>query len=408
MVYDCQFIDNSPYTGYNLFRTPHNAAWNEKKGMEMMSKKMIPCRTCGEEIAANAKVCPHCGAKNKKPIYRRWWLWALVLVAAIAVIGGTGGKDETTNEGPKTAASSDPAPTQAERTEQTAQAEADEPEQDEAEQDESVADDAVVRVGDTVMDGDLSITYAASGEFAEENQFLQPAEGKKYIFLRLAFENTGTSDRTVSALSFECYADGYAADGYYGGEDGLSATLSAGRSTVGNVYFEVPADAENIEVEYETNVFTQKKLRFAFEGDQDSGYQPETSAEASAEAHAVGDVIEEGGMKITYLACAEYQSDNQFLQPKDGYRYVSCEFEFENTGSADETVSAFSFDCYADGAACEQSYVRDDTLSATLSPGRKARGSVTFEVPVGASTVEVEYLAGFWTSSRLVFDANPA
>ena len=344
----------------------------------------------------------------RKPIYRRWWLWALVLVAAIAVIGGTGGKDETTNEGPKTAASSDPAPTQAERTEQTAQAEADEPEQDEAEQDESAADDAVVRVGDTVMDGDLSITYAASGEFAEENQFLQPAEGKKYIFLRLAFENTGTSDRTVSVLSFECYADGYAADGYYGGEDGLSATLSAGRSTVGNVYFEVPADAENIEVEYETNVFTQKKLRFAFEGDQDSGYQPETSAEASAEAHAVGDVIEEGGMKITYLACAEYQSDNQFLQPKDGYRYVSCEFEFENTGSADETVSAFSFDCYADGAACEQSYVRDDTLSATLSPGRKARGSVTFEVPVGASTVEVEYLAGFWTSSRLVFDANPA
>ena len=374
-----------------------------------MSKKMIPCRTCGEEIAANAKVCPHCGAKNKKPIYQRWWLWAVVIVAAIAAFGGTGGKDKTEKERePQTVSAPETVPAQARAEEQAAQAETDETELDEPEQENPAMEDTLIRVGDAVMDGELKITYVASGEYEEENQLLRPEEGNKYIFLRLAFENTGTSDRTASALSFECYADGYAADSYYGGEDGLSATLSAGRSTVGNVYFEVPADAENIEVEYETNVFTQKKLHFAFEGDQDSGYQPETSAGASAEAHVVGDAIEEGGMKITYLACAEYQSDNQFLQPKDGYRYVSCEFEFENNGSADETVSAFSFDCYADGAACEQSYIRDDTLSATLSPGRKVRGSVTFEVPLEAETVEVEYLAGFWTSSRLVFDARPS
>ena len=27
--------------------------------------KLINCQTCGQQIAAEAKVCPHCGAKNK-------------------------------------------------------------------------------------------------------------------------------------------------------------------------------------------------------------------------------------------------------------------------------------------------------------------------------------------------------
>ena len=232
----------------------------------MMAKRMTVCKTCGEEIAVSAKTCPHCGAKNKKPIYQRWWLWALVIAAAIAAFGGTGGKDKTEKERePQTVSAPEPVPAQARAEEQAAQAETDETEQDEPEQENPAVEDTLIRVGDAVMDGELKITYVASGEYEEENQFLQPEEGNKYIFLRLAFENNGTSDRTASALSF---------------------------------------------------------------------------------------------------------------------------------------------DCYADGAACEQSYVRDDTLSATLSPGRKVRGSVTFEVPLEAETVEVEYLAGFWTSSRLVFDAR--
>ena len=48
----------------------------------------------------------------------------------------------------------------------------------------------------------------------------------------------------------------------------------------------------------------------------------------------------------------------------------------------------------------------DDNLSAALSAGRKVKGTVTFEVPIGAATVEVEYLTNFWTSNRVVFDAT--
>ena len=55
----------------------------------LMKKKMKKCKTCGQEIARKAKICPHCGAKNKKPFYKRvfFWLILLILTAAVAIYG---------------------------------------------------------------------------------------------------------------------------------------------------------------------------------------------------------------------------------------------------------------------------------------------------------------------------------
>lgn len=49
--------------------------------------KMTKCKSCGGDIAASAKRCPSCGAKNKKPIYKRVWFWILVVVLLIAIFG---------------------------------------------------------------------------------------------------------------------------------------------------------------------------------------------------------------------------------------------------------------------------------------------------------------------------------
>ena len=95
-----------------------------------------------------------------------------------------------------------------------------------------------------------------------------------------------------------------------------------------------------------------------------------------------------------------------FVVPAEGYHFISCEFEFENVGDSDEFVSSFDFDCYADGISCKGTYIREDELSATLSAGRKTKGTVTFEVPVDAEIVEVEYLSNYWTSNRVVFSAG--
>ena len=65
-----------------------------------MSSKMQKCKACGNEIASSAKQCPQCGAKNAKPIFKKWWFW-LIVVVVIAIIAGNSnsGNQELKNAG---------------------------------------------------------------------------------------------------------------------------------------------------------------------------------------------------------------------------------------------------------------------------------------------------------------------
>lgn len=57
--------------------------------------KMVNCKSCGKEIASNAKICPGCGAKNKKPFYKAVWFWVIV---AIIVIGAAASGNSTDSD----------------------------------------------------------------------------------------------------------------------------------------------------------------------------------------------------------------------------------------------------------------------------------------------------------------------
>lgn len=358
--------------------------------------KLIICKHCNQQIASSAKICPHCGAKNKKPFYKKVWFWLLIAIILIAALGNSGSQENgSTDVKPQqsTSANTESAKKQTESFTQTT----------------APATDiqTVYHVGDTLHENNMDIVYAASGDYTEENQFMQPTEGNKYIFFKFAFINTSDKhDSSISSFSFHCYADGYAVDAYYGGENDISATLSAGRSTMGCVYYQVPADAKEIELEYETNMFTGKTIKFIFGGNQDSGYILEKNTSSTDGALKVGESLEGKTLNIKYLDCYEDSSNNVFITPTDGCHYITCEFEFENVSQSDVAVSSFSFNCFADGVSCNPTFFRDDNISATLSAGRKAKGTVTFEVPAEATVVEVEYLTNYWTSDRIVFDAS--
>lgn len=345
--------------------------------------------------------------KNKKPAFP---LFVVVIVIVLIVAISSGGKDK--NETPqkigevtKPAASE----TQANANAQTSANNEANSEAIPVETQAPVTEPAqtVYHVGDILHDGNLDMVYMACGDYIESNDFLQPDEGKKYIFLQFAFLNTSqTSDASINTYQFNCYADGYSCDSYFGGDDNLSATLSASRSTSGYLYFTVPQDATEIEIEYEPSLLSSKKITFAFDGDVNSGYVLEKNTQATDGALNVGDTIESKKLNITYLNCFVDTSYSMFSNPKDGYCYITCEFEFENLSDSDEFVSILEFDCFADGISCSDAYFRDDQLSATISSGRKAKGTVTFEVPTNASIIEVEYLTNYWTSNRVVFNAS--
>ena len=55
----------------------------------------MKCNKCGQEIDIPGKFCPHCGApieepckkKAKKPFYKRWWFWVIVIVFLLGSCG---------------------------------------------------------------------------------------------------------------------------------------------------------------------------------------------------------------------------------------------------------------------------------------------------------------------------------
>lgn len=90
-----------------------------------MKNKMINCATCGAEIAKNAKACPHCGAKIKKPFYKKWWVWVIVVFIVIGSFGNSSEEPTAVTPEPTVTITESPAEATAsiETTEEEPQAE---------------------------------------------------------------------------------------------------------------------------------------------------------------------------------------------------------------------------------------------------------------------------------------------
>ncbi len=63
-----------------------------------MAQELKKCAVCGADMATGAKSCPQCGAQNKKPIYKKGWFIAIVIVVLLAIgIGSMGGGESSTS-----------------------------------------------------------------------------------------------------------------------------------------------------------------------------------------------------------------------------------------------------------------------------------------------------------------------
>ena len=63
-----------------------------------MKNKMIKCKTCGADIASDAKTCPSCGSKNNKSFYKKWWFWHIIIILCIIALANSGSEDKTATE----------------------------------------------------------------------------------------------------------------------------------------------------------------------------------------------------------------------------------------------------------------------------------------------------------------------
>lgn len=115
--------------------------------------------------------------------------------------------------------------------------------------------------GNTIKVDDFKISYKNSKEWTKYDKYFAPEDGYKIIRAYFIIENIGDKERYIGRSSFKCYADGYTTESYSHGDDELDGftSLSAGRKMEGYVYYIVPADAKNIEIEY-CSAFNDKAI----------------------------------------------------------------------------------------------------------------------------------------------------
>lgn len=110
----------------------------------------------------------------------------------------------------------------------------------------------VINVGEVVETDDLRIKYLSSGQCEASSIFSEPKEG--YMLWRFEFEIKNISEESQSVsdmLGWECYADNVVVDQKFLSNENLSGIFSSGRTIKGAVFFEVPIDSKNIELEYD-------------------------------------------------------------------------------------------------------------------------------------------------------------
>lgn len=204
----------------------------------MEKKETKLCKYCQTEIPRKAKVCPNCKRKQGGI----GCLGVVLLVLGVFIFIGSFCSSMSKDKNPEKVG--EVGTELSETGTQTI--------------------DNTFNVGDVVETDNFRITYESAGEYTNSNELLQPKDGYVYWEFKFKFENISNTDQTVSTMmDWECYADNSKADQTWIVDDnGLDGKLSAGREAEGAVYFEVPKDAENIELEYDINFWQSDKIIF--------------------------------------------------------------------------------------------------------------------------------------------------
>lgn len=215
--------------------------------------KMVNCKSCGEEIAKSAKTCPHCGAKQKKPVGLVVVLLIVVVVIIVVAAGGSNKPRKVEDTTPSTPGNTVTQP------ETAAPAPTPEP---------TPTQQTTFGKGEKVELNDVVVTLVDVTETPGDNMFLKPADGKVFVLCEFEIENQSSAEINVSSLlSFEAYVDDYATSlsiSALGSTDKpqLDGTVAAGKKMNGVVGYEVDQNWSNIEVHFEPSFWSSKDITF--------------------------------------------------------------------------------------------------------------------------------------------------
>lgn len=194
------------------------------------------------QINTNSQQTNEVMKKPKKPIYKKWWFWLIiVIVLFFAFLLFSPSDEEETKD----------------NTIETIQSE------EQSTQESS--DVKKVEAGNLVTTDDWKISYlSCNSDFKGYSEYADIEDGKKVVEAEFKFENI--SDIDLVTPTFECYADGEKCEKFFSIDDYKNIdfeSVASTRSLTGKIYYEVPENASEIELEAEdSSLFSSDKIIF--------------------------------------------------------------------------------------------------------------------------------------------------
>lgn len=203
--------------------------------------KLTKCKSCGKEIAKNARSCPHCGAPNNNIGCCGIAAIVAATIFVFALIGSTLETDE-----PKKVSVSAPAAATVETTEALP-----------------------FTVGDKVELKDVAVTLVNVTENNGGN-YMTPSEGKVFIVCEFEIENNSSKDIAVSSImSFEAYVDDYSTSMNLSAmlstdKTQLDGTVASGKKMNGIIGYEADKNWSEIEIRFTPDFWAGKDIIFTY------------------------------------------------------------------------------------------------------------------------------------------------
>ncbi|WP_195891792.1 DUF4352 domain-containing protein [Anaeromassilibacillus senegalensis] len=149
------------------------------------------------------------------------------------------------------------------------------------------------------------------------------------------------------------------------------------------------------------NIDPDKNVSSTNESSQISSSTPSSEAPSSSEekkeSFGVGETAESGGVKMTLMSITE-SAGSKYIKPNDGYVFLQCNFEIDNSSDKDLSISSIlCFETYVDGYSTSQSITgllnsdggKIDQLDGSVAAGKKMKGTIAYEVPKDWKEIEI-------------------
>lgn len=122
----------------------------------------------------------------------------------------------------------------------------------------------IAEIEEPILLEDFTVTLKSVDlDFKDYYSFANVDDDSKILKADFEFKNSGEYNEYISYSDFDCFADKFTCDDFLSVEDAyFYATVKPNETITGSVYFEIPDDADNIEIVFDYTSDDISTVRF--------------------------------------------------------------------------------------------------------------------------------------------------